>query len=200
MASNICRIKCGLLNVQSLWNKTFEIRDTINDECLDIHAITETWVTDFESAVIVEMAPVTHSFLHNPRHVGRGGSVGLFLANSVKKSRNCRTSTYSRFELFQVECEISGNKVVIIVIYRPPSSSVSMFIDEFRLYLDTIDMVSAKVIVCGDFNLWLDDPEARYVQLFIDTMTTFNLVNTVDKPTTVGGHNIDLVFADMTFT
>lgn len=198
MASNVYRVKCGLLNVQSAKNKTFEIRDVINNECLDIFAITETWLTDFDSAVTVEMTPVTHTFFHNPRRVGRGGGVGLFLANSIKKGRKSRTRVFNSFELLQVECETNGNKVVILVVYRPPNSSASMFINEFRLHLDTIDMVSATVIICGDFNLWLDDSGARYVSLFIDTMATFSFGNYVDKPTSVGGHMIDLVFADTT--
>ena len=35
-------IKCALLNVQSVGNKTLEIRELINDKRLNIFAITET--------------------------------------------------------------------------------------------------------------------------------------------------------------
>lgn len=85
MASNVQRVKCGLLNVQSARNKTFEIRDVINNECLDIFAITETWLTDFDSAVTVEMTPVTHTFFHNPR-VGKAERVRLIALNYYKLS------------------------------------------------------------------------------------------------------------------
>lgn len=70
-------------------------------------------------------------------------------------------------------------------------------IEEFRLYLEDIDMVSTNVLIWGDFNLWLDDLEARYVPLFIETIATFNLVNIVDKPTSACGHIIDLVLSDI---
>lgn len=196
MASDMQRIKCGLLNVQSARNKTFEIREIINSQQLDFYAITETWLTDFDSAVMKEMTPVTHSFLHNSRRDGRGGGVGLFVSNAMKKVKKCEPPSYNSFELLQVECDTNGNKLTIITVYRPPSTSLSLFIEEFGLYLETIDMVSMNIIVWGDFNLWLDDPEARYVQHFIDMISVFNLANVVDRPTSICGHIIDLVLID----
>lgn len=196
MAGNDLKVNCGLLNVQSARNKTLEIRDTINEEKLDLYAITETWITDYDTTVVQEMTPATHSFLHNPRLSGRGGGVGLFLSNAIKKIKKRKTRNYESFEVLQVECVIGGNRVTIIIIYRPPSTSCSLFIEEFQLYLETIDMVSANIIICGDFNLWLDDNEARYVAHFIDTIATFNLVNIVDRSTSVSGHTVDLVLVD----
>lgn len=189
-------VKCGLLNLQSIRNKTFAVRDLINEEGFDIFAVTETWLTDYDFSVLAEMTPVSHTFLHNPRQSGAGGGVGIFLAGTIMKSRKHNTSNYSTFEALLVECEIIGNKMLIIVVYRPPNKSVSVFLEEFGLFLETVDMVSAMVIICGDFNLWLDDPDARYVSHFVDLMATFNLMNLVDKHTSIGGHTIDLVFTD----
>ena len=197
MAMSDLEVNCGLLNMQSVRNKTLEIRDTINEKQLDLFAVTETWITDHDTTVIQEMVPKTHSFVHNPRCNGRGGGVGLFVSNAIKKIKKCKTRNYDTFELLQVECEINGNKMTVIIIYRPPNTSVSVFIDEFQLYLETIDMVSANIIICGDFNLWLDDCEARYVPQFIETIATFNLVNIVNKPTSMSGHIIDLVLVDV---
>lgn len=106
------------------------------------------------------MTPVSHVF-HNPRCERRGG-VGLFLSCSIKKSTKCKAQKYTSFEILQDQCEVSGTKVVVVVC-KPPSSSVVSFIDEFVLFLDTIDMVSEMVIVCGDFNLWFDDLDTQYV-------------------------------------
>ena len=189
-------VNCGLLNVQSAKNKTFEIRQTIVDGCLDFYAITETWLTKFDSAAIQEMTPVTHSFLHKPRCTGRGGGVGLFVSNSIKKVKVCKSQGFESFELLQVECQVGGSKVTFITIYRPPATSPGLFIDELELYLETVDTISSNVIVLGDFNFWLDTPGARYVQRFTDMLATFNLVNVVNKPTSICGHIIDLVLVD----
>ena len=37
-------LKCALVNIQSVDNKTCEIRDYINDNKLDILMLTETWL------------------------------------------------------------------------------------------------------------------------------------------------------------
>lgn len=79
-----------------------------------------------------------------------------------------------------MECELNSNRITLIIVYRPLYSSMSSFIEELRTYLDSIDMVGADVIVCGDFNVWMDDLSARYVSEFVDMMDSFNLVNVVD--------------------
>ena len=77
MATNaISSIKCALVNIQSVGNKTCEIRDYIIDNQLDILVLTETWLNKCDSAKIKEMTPDTHKFLHIPRGTGRGGGRG----------------------------------------------------------------------------------------------------------------------------
>ena len=118
-------LKCGLLNVQSTGNKTFEIRDLINDSNMDVLVITETWMTVMDNAKIREMTPVTHKFLHNPRKTGRGGGVGIFLNESFKKI-NCDVSFIgNNFEHLKVTCELQGRKFIFVVVYRPPSGSAT---------------------------------------------------------------------------
>lgn len=153
MATSVVGVNCGLLNVQSVRNKTLEIRDTINEKKLDLYAVTETWLSNCDNAVIEEMTPVTHSFINNPRNEGRGGGVGLFITNSISKVVKCNSNVYDAFEHLKINCEISGNRMTIITVYRPPNTNSGAFIREFGLFLETIDMVSANIIILGDFNL-----------------------------------------------
>ena len=51
------------MNIQSVGNKTCEIRDYINDNKLDILMLTEAWLNNYDSAKIREMTPDTHTFL-----------------------------------------------------------------------------------------------------------------------------------------
>lgn len=193
---NKTNIRCGLINIQSVRNKTFDIRDLINRESFDILAVTETWLHEYESAVIHEMTPCTHTFIHIPRQNSRGGGVGVFLSKAFRKIKKYAVEQLETYEALRVDCDMNGNKITLIIVYRPPCTSKSSFIEELRTYLDCIDMVSADVIVCGDFNIWLDDPSARYVSSFLDMMDSFGLANVVNEPTSIGGHTIDLVFAD----
>ena len=54
-------------------------------------------------------------------------------------------------------------------------------------------LLSGLTSACGSM-IWR---LARYVPHFIDSMATFNLVNIVDRLTSVSGHIINLVFVDV---
>ena len=72
------KIKCGLINIQSVGNKTVEIRDLINYSKFDILMLTETWLGSYDTAKINEMTPNTHSFLHVPRRDRVGEESAFF--------------------------------------------------------------------------------------------------------------------------
>ncbi|XP_076060328.1 uncharacterized protein LOC143036656 [Oratosquilla oratoria] len=63
-------------HAMSLRNKSLAVRDLISEECFDVFAVTETWLSDYDSTVITEMTPASHTFLHSPRMGRRGGGVG----------------------------------------------------------------------------------------------------------------------------
>ena len=46
-------------------------------------------------------------------------------------------------------------------MYRSPSSDDVLFRDEFRIYLESLNLVGSEVFVCGDFNFWVDDVEKK---------------------------------------
>ena len=46
-------------------------------------------------------------------------------------------------------------------MYRSPSSDDVLFHDEFRIYLESLNLVGSEVFVCGDFNFWVDDVEKK---------------------------------------
>ena len=80
-------LKCALVNIQSVGNKTCEICDYINDNKLYILMLAETWLNNYDSAKIREMTPDTHTFLHVSRGDRRGGGVGIFISKSFSKIR-----------------------------------------------------------------------------------------------------------------
>ena len=129
-------LKCALVNIQSVGNKTCEIRDYINDNKLDILMLTETWLNNYDSAKIREMTPDTHTFLHVSRGDRRGGGVGIFISKSFSKIRKEKVPKTDNFELIQASCIYGGKKLVFIIVYRSPSSDEVLFRDEFRLYLE----------------------------------------------------------------
>ena len=83
---------------------------------------------------------------------------------------------YETFEYIDIEI-LSNNKIIrIVALYRPPSNNTKKkFIEEFSNYLDTIDELKT-IIICGDFNLWLDDIEDSYTKEFMELLETHDLV------------------------
>ena len=189
-------IKCALLNVQSVGNKTLEINDLIKEKDLSILALTETWLSKKDTAKIFEMTPDSHTFVHVPREDKRGGGVGLFLSKTIKKIACKQLTLKQTFEVMCTTCEVNKIKCMFIVIYRPPHTNVHSFINEFQQFLETIDMVSAQVIICGDFNIWIDNINDPLTKNFIDLMSSFGLVNKVQNATSISGHILDLVFCE----
>ena len=80
-------LKCALVNIQSVGNKTCEICDYINDNKLDILMLAETWLNNYDSAKIREMTPDMHTLLHISSGDRRGGGVGIFISKSFSKIR-----------------------------------------------------------------------------------------------------------------
>ena len=160
-------LKCALVNIQLVGNKTCKIRDYINDNNLDILMLAETWLNNYDSAKIREMTPDTHALLHVSRGYRRRGGVGIFISKSFSKIRKEKVPKTDNFELMQASCIYGGKKLVFIIVYRSPSSDEVLFRDEFRIYLECLNLVGSEVFVCGDFNFWVDDVENESAKYFI---------------------------------
>ena len=190
-------IKCGFVNIQSVVNKTLQIRDIINEETLDVLAIAETWLNEFDSAIIREMTPSTHLFLHVPREGRRGGGVGIFVPRSCSHLRIINRTQFASFEHIETRFKYANQNFSFIVVYRPPQLNIGIFLEDFAKFLDTLDMIAMKVYICGDFNIWMDAVEHRDTVSFCELLEAHRFLNNVQTVTTVSGHILDLVLSDV---
>ena len=114
MATNKKYINCGLLNIQSVGNKTETIRELIKEKSFDIFALCETWLNSDDKTKIGKMLPSTHTFHHTPRPrqdtKGYGG-VGIFLSKCFTHIRKKRTGTFSSFEYLNIDFNHSCEKI-----------------------------------------------------------------------------------------
>ena len=193
MDSNL-HLKCGLINIQSVGNKTIKIRNLINELEFDLFLLTETWLQGniSDSSRIKEMTPRTHNFYHIPRKGRIGGGVGVFVSKTFSRVTVKNNIVFETFEYMDLEL-IRNNKVLeIIIIYRPPDTNKKKFIEEFSTLLEMVNDVM-KTTICGDFNLWMDDNNDTEAKEFMEVMDMYNLTNSVLAPTSIGGHTLDLV-------
>ena len=199
MASNSRYLNCGLINIQSVCNKTNEIRDLIIEKNLDILCVTETWLHELSTSIINEMTPSTHTFLHVPRET-QGGGVGIFLHKSFTNVRTVKPLVATSFEYLMVNFKHSnagnGGNFSFIVLYRPPNLSVPEFFEQFEELLEKIDTVAFNVIVVGDFNFHIDNTIDRNTIRFNELIESYSLINKVSESTSNTGHILDLVICD----
>ena len=189
-------VSCGLVNIQSVGNKTVELYDLIIENKYDICMLTETWLSDniSDSAKIAEMTPRTHTFYHVPRtgSTGHGGGVGIFLGKMFSNTKLKSSEKFGSFEYMVVTTRLGGVHMQLVVVYRPPSLSKRLFLDEFGTFLDSLVNLN-NTVICGDFNLWYENTSDNYVSEFIELLTSHDLMNSVTTPTALSGHILDLV-------
>ena len=189
----IKQTKCNLINVQSVGNKTNIIKNLVVDQDLDICMLTETWLSNNISdySKIKDMTPDTHNFHHIPRVTKTGGGVGI-LINKLYKTSIVNNHSYESFEHINLKSTYNNKNIQIIIIYRPPSMSKRRFLNEFGELLDMLND-NRNILICGDFNLHLENKRDNYVCEFDELLESHNMENTVTEPTSLSNHIIDLV-------
>ena len=130
----------------------------ITDNDLSILAITETWVKSDDHPVIINgPAPPGYRILHvhrdNPDQ-NRGGGFAVIHLDTINIQPRKHKINHSSFELQLVNIKLQSRDIVLANIYRPPSSSKSLFFEEFGMLLTNLETeVVDRLIICGDFNL-----------------------------------------------
>ena len=200
--NQVNKLSISLLNIRSLNNKSFYISDLITTHSPDFLALTETWHEDATSPSLVTATPLNYSFLELARpptkplsssHSTYGG-VCLFYKSSFSASR------HSSFKFTSFECLVSSFKAphysfFIAVIYRPPSSSHSLFIDEFYTLIESLYSFSTPFYIVGDFNIPYNVKSNSSTLKFIDMLSLFNLSQHCTFPTYVSGNTIDFIIS-----
>lgn len=108
-------IRMAHINIRSILPKLNELYNIIIDNSFDIFAVTETWLGTHvpeESINLDEFA-----FVRRDRD-GRGGGVGVFLRGFIKYSV---LDVSSNIEQLWLGLEINKFKLVIGIVYRPPT-------------------------------------------------------------------------------
>ena len=135
------------MNCQSMCNKLDFIFDHVEENGLDIVALTETWLSNQEprNKSVVDRCEARAYILHHvPRSSGRkGGGVSILLNNRIKLvTRLVHVNTnISSFESIEAVITICSISIRLAIIYRMPPSRVNgikiaTFCEELSNYLE----------------------------------------------------------------
>ena len=100
------------------------------------------------------------------------------------------------FELAEYICCDNSSKFRLIVVYHPPYSdthpvTISMFLDNFADYLESIILCPEPLLIAGDFNIHVDIHDHNDRVKFMDLLVFMRLVQHVNTPTHQRGHILD---------
>lgn len=191
-------MKIALFNIRSIRNKLGHISESLTEFGIDILCLTETWLLESDTSVVTAALPDCYSMLHVPRSGGgsRGGGVAVIYRKSFSTVQLV-PQHWNSFEIMEIKMTVNSQTIRLAVVYRPGHPGTDMsFLAEFATFLENFSLKQGKLLICGDFNYWLDNPSAKpYSPEFLELIDQNNFCNLVDSPTHISGHTLDLVMS-----
>ena len=89
--------------------------------------------------------------------------------------------------------------MIIGALYRPPSSSVQVFFEDFLSYIGFLLSLLSSFVVSGDFNIHVDSASS-VVSEFKSVIDACCMTQYIDFPTHLHGHTLDLLLAPTEFS
>ena len=190
-------LNLGVINSQSLRNKSLAFSEYIVENSFDICVVVETWFRDSDAVIMTEATPNTYTLCQVPRPKRQGGGTALVCKSIFKPiKQNSGVKTSFEYSEWLISCKTS--KLHIAIIYRPPYSpkhpvTQAKFMSEFDLYLSSLTLSSNNILITGDFNIPMNNLQDCYRNQFINLLDSHSLINHVNFPTNNKNNILDLL-------
>ncbi|KAK6011235.1 endonuclease/exonuclease/phosphatase family protein, partial [Ostertagia ostertagi] len=192
-------LNCLLFNSRSLSNKLHHLHLLLSTCGPDILFITETWLSPkiSDSEIIIDLP---YKLFRYDRTHRKGGGVCCLVKNGLKISPNLSIpESKSDILCLDVFDSLLPENVRIVLIYRPPDSSVRDDEQLVDILLD-LSLSFRYLILLGDFNLDVDwntfTPKNACSSRFLDFFKCCGLTQYVLEPTR-GDSILDLVLSSV---
>ena len=186
----------GLINTRSIKNKIISLTESLESKHIQVCCITETWVIDSDVVTFSEFSDKGLKFFNQPRSGRRGGGVGLLCKKSFDVLR-VNGPSFSTFEYLMVSLTVNNRKRLLCTVYRTGvlcTAEKSQFLSEIDCLLLFLQDRKEMVVVCGDFNLHVNDINSKIAQDFLDCMESFGFIQLINSPTHTAKATLDLFF------
>ena len=162
--------------------------------------LTQTWLSAQSDEVkSVELAPsgfYVKSFARRSR--SRGGGIATVCKSTLDSNITFKANIDLTHEVVQASITLQHNTQHFFCLYRPPPNrrnnlTDSMFTEQLPDLLDYIDNLPGFACLVGDMNIHFDNPLQSLTKQTLTTLSLYNLVHVINKPTHRCGHIIDWV-------
>ena len=174
-----------------------DISDSLLSKNISVCAITETWLTSGDDAILKEFFDMGYNVLHEPRSSGKGGGgVGIWFKRGldVRKINSC---SFSSFELIEVILICDGKKYCFSTFYRTGVLDLTIkgkFLQDIENYVAMKILNQEQIVLMGDFNIHVENTNDAFAEEFIDLMKSMDFSQIVHSPTHIAGGTLDLIF------
>ena len=186
----------GYLNINSFRNKHRDLNDVFNEMLIDLFAIAETKLDN--NFLDGEFEKPNYKLYRRDRPIrGDIGGGILVYVNVNIPSRRIHKLECENFDTIALELNIAKRRWLCISIYRSPSDSLSLFLNELESILDKAMNIYDNVVIQGDFNVnMLKD--TTYTKRILNLCNTFDMKNIIKSPTCFkhGETLIDLILTN----
>ena len=165
--------------------------------------MTETLlIAQGDEAKTVELAPSGFDVKSFPRQSrSRGGGNDTVCKSTLGSNITLKTNfdfTYTLFEVVQASVTLQHNTIHFFCLYRPPpirrnNLTDSLFTEQLPNLLDYVNNLPGFVCLVGDMDINFDDPLQSLTKQTLTTLSLYNLVHVIYRPTHRCGHIIDWV-------
>ena len=176
-------------------------------EATDMAIVTEIWLTNSEMDTI---CMESNGFIKDDykmsalNRIGKkgGGIIALIHRSNITVIK-VDQKQHRSFESGHWMTTIGNYTLNILGLYHPPYSvrqkiSNTMFIDDLTDYLTDWMASFRDILICGDFNIHIDDPSDTEVQILNNMMEALELQQHVSFETHCAGNTLDLLFTEIT--
>lgn len=188
-----------VFNARSLCNKTFGVCEFLKSKQCDVCFISEAWVKLKHESVVAEIHDMGFGIKYKPRKGSRrGGGVCVLFKLGIDVEK-CTTKSYKTFEVLQTTLKSSTNLIRVSTFYRTGSMSPlirSKFSTELEDYLETLLQLQGENILCGDFNIHVEDKSSLNSQALLPIAESYGFKQVVSVPTHENGGTLDLLFVN----
>jgi len=125
------------------------------------------------------------------------GGLTIIHRDSVTVQKRLLDNSVSTFEYLCTYATSKLGRFVLFSLYRPGSQAVSLlFFDELAVAFEQLSAYNCPVIICGDFNIHVDQRDDPHVIQLDQLLKSFGYVQHVNESTHDAGHTLDLVITN----
>lgn len=169
----------------------------------DVILITEHWLRTDNINLLQTLPRFKLAGYYSRDMIDRGGSCILLCdhINYINRHDIAQIAELINFEVACIEIKDSMN-IVILVIYRTPSSNLEVLFEKLEMLLDKLhhESTKKKIVIGGDFNVnMLGKNENKDKERLTQLMESYNMYTNFTEPTRITPNSatcIDNIFTN----